>query len=80
MLSKPLSYKQIPVNTRPEKVVRDVVRLEIAALLHLARLRKNPFMSDVMMKATPEQMGWIKDELKKLEKMLRTKVEAVDEA
>jgi hypothetical protein len=80
MLSKRLKYKQIAVNTRSEKVVRDVVRLEVAALLYLTRTGNSTFISDILEKAPPEQKAVIKSELKQLEQMLRIKAEAVDEA
>lgn len=79
-LSKQLETFGTKVNTRPEKLVRDIIRLEIAALLHLARTGKSNFAADVLAKASPEQRGVIKDELKKIEQMLRTKAEAQDEA
>lgn len=69
-----------PLDMRTEKVCRDVIRLEIAALLHLARTGKSHFAQDVLEKCTPEQRTWVKDEMKKLEQMLRTKAEAEDEA
>lgn len=63
-----------------EKLVRDVVRLEIAALLSFAREGKNCFMQDVLERVHPNERSWVKDELRKLEDMLRVKVEAHDEA
>ncbi len=63
-----------------EKVIRDIVRLEIAALLNLSAIEKSCFMQDVMQRAkTHEERGWIRDELRKIESMLRVKVEAHDE-
>lgn len=79
-LSKRSESFGVQVNTRPEKWVRDTIRLEIAALLNLARTGKSDFAHDLMEKASPEQRGWIKDEMKKLEQMLRIKVDAKDEA
>jgi hypothetical protein len=79
-LSKHSESFGVKVNPRPEKLVRDTFRLELAALLHLARTGKSDFASDLMAKASPEQRGWLKDEMKKLEQMLRTKVDAQDEA
>lgn len=63
-----------------DKMVKDVVRLEIAALLSHARQGYTDFLADIMQKANAHQRGVIKKELKVLEDMLRTKAEAVDEA
>lgn len=79
-LSKQLESFGTKVNTRPEKLVRDIIRLELAALLHLARTGKAGFASDILEKASAEQRGIIKDEMKKIEQMLRIKAEAQDEA
>lgn len=68
------------VRIRREKLVRDVVRLEIAALLSLAREEKSCFMQDVLQRVTQSERHLVKDELKKLEEILRTKVDAADEA
>lgn len=63
-----------------EKIVRDCIRLEIAALLSLARDGKSVFLQDILAKAAPVERDWIRSELKKLEVIIRTKVEAHDEA
>lgn len=63
-----------------EKEVKDIVRIELACLLSLARDGHTDFLQDIMDKASPSQRSIIKKELKAIEQMLRTKCEAVDEA
>ena len=63
-----------------EKLARDVIRLEIAALLSLARDGHSEFAQDVLAKATPRQRAWIKDEMRKIAETLRIKADAQDEA
>lgn len=65
---------------RREKLVRDIVRLEIAALLSLAREEKTVFMADVLSRVSQSERHLVKDELRKCEDILRTKVDAHDEA
>lgn len=65
---------------RREKCIRDIVRLEVAALLHLAATGKSEFCSDIIQRADPTSAGVVKDELRKIEDILRTKVSAEDEA
>lgn len=76
----PVRRRRKPFHMYDDKMVKDVVRLEIAALLSHARQGHTDFMADILEKATPTQRSVIRKELKTLEQMLRTKAEAVDEA
>lgn len=64
---------------RPEKVVRDCVRLKIAVFLNNARSGDNDFLINLRA-VPPSQMAIIHDEMKKLEDMLREKAITEDEA
>lgn len=62
----------------PEKIARDMLRIELAAMLSLARAGHVPFAQDLLESASPSQRGWIKDEMKKIEAILRDKTLAVE--
>lgn len=65
---------------RREKLIRDFVRLEAAALFSLAREEKSVFCYDILTRVAPSERQIVKDELKKLEEILRSKVDCVDDA
>lgn len=60
--------------------MRDVVRLEVAALLSLARKGQANFAQEILVALHPEGKDWALDEMKKIEAYLREKVGCVDEA
>lgn len=62
------------------KQVKDIIRLEVAALCELAKAEKSSFAKDILAKCTPAQKSIVKQELGQVAEMMRTKAAAVDEA
>jgi hypothetical protein len=65
---------------RREKLVRDFVRLEVAAIAMLASEEKSQFCQDILARVKPSERSIVKNELRSIAEIMRTKVNCVDEA
>lgn len=63
-----------------ERNARNMLRVELSAMLKLASAGQGHFAQDILERASPQQRDWIKREMRQLAKMLDHKVACEDDA